>query len=73
MLMASLPNDNRRFQRPKFRVAPNKTYPPLIDNANAALPLAVTAQRLQMIARRQAQIVESLGRVDGQQLGRVRR
>ena len=57
------------FNVPGLAVAPNKAYPPLIIDANAARPLAVTAQRLQTIARRHTQIVELLGRVDGQQLG----
>jgi hypothetical protein len=53
---------------PGFAVPPNKTYPPLIVDANAVLPLAVAVQRLQTITRRHTQIVELFGRVDRKQL-----
>jgi hypothetical protein len=68
MLMASLLNDSRQSQRPRFAVAPHKTDPPLIVNANAALTLAVAVQSLQTIAGRHSLIVELLRRVDRQQL-----
>jgi hypothetical protein len=48
---------------PGFAVAPHKTDPPLIVNANAALTLAVAVQSLQTIAGRHTQIVELLRRV----------
>ena len=53
---------------PGFAVAPRKTDPPLIVNANAALTLAVAVQSLQTIAGRHTQIVELVRRVDRQQL-----
>ena len=53
---------------PGFAVAPHKTDPPLVVNANAALTLAVAVQSLQTIAGRHTQIVELLRRVDRQQL-----
>jgi hypothetical protein len=49
---------------PSFAIAPHKTDPPLIVNANAALTLAVAAQRLQAIAGRNTQIVKLLRRVN---------
>ncbi len=53
---------------PCFAIAPHKTDPPLIVNANAVLTLAVAVQRLQTIAGRHTQIVELLCRVDHKQL-----
>ena len=49
-----------------LRVAgpPHETDPPLIVDADAVLPFAVRVQRLQPVARRDTQIVQSLGRVD---------
>ena len=52
---------------PLFTVAPHKTDPPLIVNANTALTLAVAVQSLQAIAGRHTQIVELLRRVDRKQ------
>jgi hypothetical protein len=43
-----------------FTIAPNKTYPPLIVDANAALTLAVAAQRLQTVARRHTQVNDNV-------------
>jgi len=53
---------------PGFAIAPHKTDPPLIVNANAALTLAVAVQSLQTIAGGHTQIVELLRRVDRKQL-----
>jgi hypothetical protein len=53
---------------PSFAIAPHKTDPPLIVNADAALTLAVAVQSLQTIARRYTQIVELFCRVDRKQL-----
>ena len=53
---------------PGFAVAPHKTDPPLIVNADAALTLAVAVQNLQTIAGRHTQIVELFRRVDRKQL-----
>jgi len=53
---------------PGFAIAPDKTDPPLIVNANAALTLAVAVQSLQTIAGRHTQIVELFRRVDRKQL-----
>ncbi len=53
---------------PGFAIAPHKTDPPLIVNANTVLTLAVAVQSLQTIAGRHTQIVELLCRVDRKQL-----
>ena len=53
---------------PGFAVAPHKTDPPLVVNANAALTLAVAVPSLQTIAGRHTQIVELLRRVDRHKL-----
>jgi hypothetical protein len=52
---------------PTFAVTPHETDPPLIVDADTVLPFRV--QRLQLIAGRDTQIIQSLGRVDGKQLG----
>src|SRR5262245_16279757 len=54
--------DNRDVVR--VAVAPGETDPPLVVDADAVLPGAITAQLLQLIARRDAQVVQDLGRVD---------
>jgi hypothetical protein len=54
---------------PGFAIAPHKTDPPLIVNPNAALTLAVAAQRLQTVAERSTQIVKLLRCVDCKKLG----
>ena len=53
---------------PGFAIAPHKTDPPPIVNADAALTLAVAVQNLQTIAGRHTQIVELFRRVDRKQL-----
>ena len=53
---------------PGFAIAPHKTDPPLIVNADAALTLAVAVQSLQTIAGRHTQIVELFCGVDRKQL-----
>jgi hypothetical protein len=53
---------------PRFTVSPNEANPPLIVNPNAVLTLAIPVQRFQAIARRHAEIVELLCRVDRQEL-----
>src|SRR5256885_994141 len=54
---------------PRRALAPFKAYPPLIVDADAVLSAAVAVQSFKAIARRNPQIVELLGRVDGEELG----
>jgi hypothetical protein len=54
---------------PRLVVAPDKTDPPLVVDADAVLTLPVTVQRFQAIAGRHPQIVQQCGRIDRQQLG----
>jgi hypothetical protein len=49
-------------------VAPLKTHPPLVIDADAMLPCPVARQLLQPIARRDSQISEFIGSVQDQQL-----
>jgi len=53
-------------------VLPAEADPPLIVDANAVLTGAVTLELLQSVARRDAEIVELLGRVYGDKLLRGR-
>jgi len=53
---------------PAFAITPNKADAPLIVDANTDLTLAVAVQRLQTVAGRHAQIVESLRGVDCKKL-----
>lgn len=53
---------------PGFAVSPNEANAPLIVDANAVLPLPVAAQGFQAIAGRCPQIVESLCRIDCDEL-----
>ena len=48
------------FDVPCFTLAPSKTYPPLIVDADAVLSDAFAFQRLQAIRRWDTQIVEAL-------------
>lgn len=52
---------------PSVAIAPLEADTPLIVDANCVLAAAVTAQDLQAIAGRRAQIAEQNGRVDGQE------
>ena len=47
-----------------FAVDPTKTKSPLIVDADAMLPFAITGQFLQVIPRRNAQVFERLGRIE---------
>jgi hypothetical protein len=51
-----------------FAVPPDKTYPPLIIDADAVLAVAVPRQSLQPVATQPAQIVKTLRCVDHKQL-----
>jgi len=58
----------RNLDAPRFAIPPLEAYPPLIVDADAVLALTITVQRLQTVAGRHAEIVESLRRVDRQKL-----
>ncbi len=47
---------------------PAKTYPPLIIDADAVLPLAPAAQRLQPVSRRNREVRKTRDRMQLQQL-----
>ena len=51
-----------------IRDFPSKANMPLVVDSNAVLPLSITAEFLQPIPRRHAQIVECLGGIDGHEL-----
>src|SRR6476661_8757270 len=57
------------FHIPRRSLTPFKAYPPLIVDADAVLATPVAVQSFEPIARRRSQIVELLGRVNGEQLG----
>ena len=52
----------------RLAVAPDKTQPPLIVNADAVLAEPITLQRLQVIARRHAQKIQCRGGMQLHQL-----
>lgn len=53
---------------PGFAIAPHETDPPLVVDANAVLSLSISAQCLQTIAGRHAQIRELLRGVEHKKL-----
>jgi hypothetical protein len=52
----------------RFAVLPHKADPILVIDPDAVLPPPITAKGLEVIARKHAQVVESLGRVQLRQL-----
>src|SRR4051794_9012561 len=59
----------RDLDVPCRSLAPFKTYPPLIVDADAVLSTPVAVQSFQPVTGRHPQIVELFGRVQGQELG----
>ncbi len=57
------------FNVPASPIAPDKTYPPLIIDADAVLSSAIRPQRLQVVAGRDTEIVQLDRRIDNEQLG----
>ncbi len=53
---------------PSFTVSPNETNAPLFVDANTVLPLALSFQGFQPIARRYAQVTQSGSCLDHQKL-----
>jgi hypothetical protein len=49
-------------------VFPEKTYPPLIVNPDAVLPLTIALQGLKPIARRNPEVLKALGLMKVQEL-----
>jgi len=47
---------------------PLEAYSPLIVDADAVLLAPIAVQRFEVVARRNTQIFESLGRIDGKKL-----
>ena len=52
----------------RIAVLPSKANAPLIVDPNTVQPSALPSQLLQSVARRNAQIIESLGGIDDDQL-----
>jgi hypothetical protein len=52
----------------RFAVLPHEADPILVIDPDAVLPPPITAKGLEVIARKRAQVVESLGRVQLRQL-----
>lgn len=53
---------------PRFAIPPFEADPPLIVDADAVLAPTIAVQRLQTVARRHTQVVESLRGIDRQKL-----
>jgi hypothetical protein len=56
------------FNVPRLTLVPSKAYPPLVIDADAMLSRAVAVKSFQAIARQRSQIVQPVGRIDGQKL-----
>jgi hypothetical protein len=52
----------------RFAVLPHETDPILVIDPDAVLPPPITAEGLEVVTRKRAQVVESLGRVQLRQL-----
>src|SRR5947209_13868732 len=68
MLIASSSVVIDNLDLPCRAFSPLKAYPPLIVDANAILPAAISVQSFEMIAKRDTQVVELFRRVNDEKL-----